>query len=131
VSDLTELADERFVSLCTFRRDGTPVSTPVWIVRDGERLLVTTVDGTGKVKRIARRPGVELRPCTRRGAVTEDAPVRHGRVSEVIREPGAVERLSRRFRAKYGVEYRLFMLIERVAARGPRRRCMLVISEPA
>ena len=31
VPTFNALADEQFVSLTTFRRDGTPVPTPVWI----------------------------------------------------------------------------------------------------
>jgi hypothetical protein len=27
---VASLADERYISLTTFKRDGTPVSTPVW-----------------------------------------------------------------------------------------------------
>ena len=26
-----DLADERYVSLTTFKKDGTPVATPVWV----------------------------------------------------------------------------------------------------
>jgi hypothetical protein len=35
-----ELADERFVSITTFKRDGTPVSTPVWVAGENGNLLV-------------------------------------------------------------------------------------------
>ena len=37
------LARERYISLTTFKADGTAVSTPVWVVSDdGQRLLVWT-----------------------------------------------------------------------------------------
>ena len=36
------LAGEKFVSLVTCRRSGEPVATPMWIVRDGERLSAWT-----------------------------------------------------------------------------------------
>ena len=62
-----DLAGEQFVSLTTFRRDGTPVPTPVWIAQDGDApLVVTTPAGTGKVKRLRHDPRVELRTCNRR-----------------------------------------------------------------
>jgi len=38
------MADARFVSLTTFRRSGEPVSTPVWVGRDGGSLVVLTPD---------------------------------------------------------------------------------------
>jgi uncharacterized protein len=69
-SPFTALADERQVSLTTFRRDGTPVSTPVHLVVDGARILVRTFDPSGKLKRIRANPDVEIAPCTLRGRVT-------------------------------------------------------------
>jgi hypothetical protein len=56
------LAGEQFVSVTTFRRDGTPVPTPVWIAQDGDALVVTTPAGTGKVKRLRHDPRVEPAP---------------------------------------------------------------------
>ena len=47
----TTLGREKFVSLTTFRRSGDAVSTPVWIAQDGDALVVTTTEQTGKVKR--------------------------------------------------------------------------------
>lgn len=38
--DLEELGRARYVSLTTFRKDGTPVATPVWAVADGGELYV-------------------------------------------------------------------------------------------
>jgi uncharacterized protein len=35
VGTMADLAAEQFVGLTTFRRDGTPVGTALWIVEDG------------------------------------------------------------------------------------------------
>jgi len=45
------LGDHRYLSLGTFRRDGTLVPTPVWFAADGEHLWAFTLRETGKVKR--------------------------------------------------------------------------------
>jgi PPOX class probable F420-dependent enzyme len=71
--ELSALADETYVSLTTFRKSGAGVATPNWIVADGERLLVTTVPISGKVKRIRHSIRVELTPCDMRGFVAEGA----------------------------------------------------------
>lgn len=122
MTSLASLGDERFVSLTTFRRTGVPVSTPVWIARDGSALLVTTPSGSGKVKRLRHTPRVELRPCSRSGKVAEDAPTVTG--------SGTIEEQDRPtvFRSKYGLEYRLFMLVERLMTRGPRDRVIVRIT---
>jgi PPOX class probable F420-dependent enzyme len=58
---VSSLAGERYISLTTFTRDGTPVATPVWVVSDdGRRLLVWTGASTWKVKRIHRDPHVRV-----------------------------------------------------------------------
>ncbi|MFD3508870.1 PPOX class F420-dependent oxidoreductase [Nocardia sp. NPDC058666] len=64
---LGEVATANFVLLTTFRKDGTPVGTPVWAVSRDDKLLVWTVTDSWKVKRIRRNPDVTLQPCNARG----------------------------------------------------------------
>jgi PPOX class probable F420-dependent enzyme len=64
---LGELATANYVLLTTFRKDGTPVGTPVWAVARDEKLFVWTVTGSWKVKRIRRNPAVTVQPCDIRG----------------------------------------------------------------
>jgi PPOX class probable F420-dependent enzyme len=64
-----EIQDAEFLRLTTFRRSGVGVATPVWFVVDGNALLVTTMDSTGKAKRLRNNPRVTLAVCDRRGRV--------------------------------------------------------------
>jgi PPOX class probable F420-dependent enzyme len=123
-STLAEMADEQFVSLTTFRRSGAPVATPVWVARDGDDLVVTTIADSGKVKRLRNDPRVELRPSTRRGTVAADAPVASGVATVVAPD----ERSTAALRRKYGLQYRLITGVERVLARGRRERVILRIT---
>ena len=111
-----DLAAERFVSLTTFRRSGEAVATPVWVLGQAEELLAMTPSGTGKLKRLGHDPRVEVRPCDRRGRVAEGAPVAHG-TAVVDEDPSVLSWVRSRLRAKYGLEYRLFMLVEAVVRR--------------
>src|SRR5450759_2258846 len=45
----------KYLSVISYKRDGTSVATPVWFVEEDGRLLVGTGAASGKVKRI-RRP---------------------------------------------------------------------------
>jgi PPOX class probable F420-dependent enzyme len=65
--DSTALAKEPFVSITTFRRDGTPVSVPVWCAADNGTLLVFSEADSWKVKRIRHNAHVRLAPCSARG----------------------------------------------------------------
>jgi uncharacterized protein len=123
VPTLDALAGEQFVSLTTFRRDGTPVPTPVWIARDGDALVVTTPAESGKVKRLRRNARVELRPCDRRGRVRENAVPVAG-TAEVL---APLPRHAGALRGKYGVQYRIGTAVERLV-RGRRERVILRIT---
>ncbi|MDX6739995.1 PPOX class F420-dependent oxidoreductase [Actinocorallia sp. A-T 12471] len=64
------LAAEKYVLVTTYRKDGTAVATPVWVVRDGNALGIWTVADSGKVKRIRNRSDVLVGPCDVRGKPT-------------------------------------------------------------
>ncbi|WP_328396647.1 PPOX class F420-dependent oxidoreductase [Nocardia sp. NBC_00416] len=56
-----------YVLLTTFRKDGTPVPTPLWAVAEQDKLYVWTVTDSWKVKRLRRNPEVTLQPCDYKG----------------------------------------------------------------
>jgi PPOX class probable F420-dependent enzyme len=66
-SSFETLADTKYVRLTTFRKDGTPVATPVWLAVDGGVLYAWTNEGTGKVKRIRNEPRVTVGASDGRG----------------------------------------------------------------
>lgn len=68
-------ADQKTVLLTTFRRDGTPVGTPVsiYVDDDGDRAYFRTWDTAWKMKRIRNNPVVEIAPSTFRGEPTGSA----------------------------------------------------------
>ncbi|MGG5257201.1 PPOX class F420-dependent oxidoreductase [Phycicoccus avicenniae] len=125
---LRAIGDEQFVELTTFRRNGTPVATPVWVARGaGDSLVVTTPTGSGKVKRLRHTPRVELRPCSRRGTVPDGAPVVMAR-GEVDRSDTAVAAAHRVLAEKYRFQFRVVMAIERVLRRGRIDRVIVRLS---
>ncbi|MBB5917027.1 hypothetical protein BJY24_005939 [Nocardia transvalensis] len=56
-----------YVLLTTFRKDGTPVGTPLWAALGDGKLYVWTVTDSWKVKRIRRDPKVTVQPCSVNG----------------------------------------------------------------
>jgi PPOX class probable F420-dependent enzyme len=64
---------QRTALLTTYRRDGTPVGTPVHIAVDGDRAYFRTWHSTGKLKRIRNNPNVTIAPSTSRGKPTGPA----------------------------------------------------------
>ena len=71
--DIATLGASKYISLTTYRKDGTPVATPVWLVRDGDVLRVYTQLASGKAKRIRNNPRVQVAPCDARGKLKGDS----------------------------------------------------------
>lgn len=63
------LVEANFVDLVTFRRDGTPIHTPMFSTPRGDAFLFRTHHTAGKLKRLRHTPAVELTPCASRGQV--------------------------------------------------------------
>lgn len=79
---LTALGSSWAIRLTTYRRDGTPVSTPVNVADDGDRVYFRTYEQAGKFKRLRNNPNVEVAPSTWRGeAIGPSMPARVRRLS--------------------------------------------------
>jgi uncharacterized protein len=57
----------KYLSITSYRRDGTGMATPVWFVTEDDRLLALTAVGSGKIKRIRMNPFVTVAACSARG----------------------------------------------------------------
>jgi PPOX class probable F420-dependent enzyme len=69
-SFVATLADSWAVRLTTYRRDGTPVSTPVNLVTEGDHAFFRTYEESGKFKRLRNDPRVTIAPSDRNGIAT-------------------------------------------------------------
>ena len=110
---LQALAATKHVRLTTFKRDGTPVPTPVWLVRDGDHLLVITDASTGKTKRIRHTPRVLLPPSDSRGRVAPGVADVEG-TAEIVTAPEEALRLRGLLKGRYGFQYTIGTLLQRL-----------------
>jgi PPOX class probable F420-dependent enzyme len=112
----------KYLSLTTYRRDGSPVSNPVWFVESDGRLFVTTGADSYKAKRLRRNPACMVAPCTARGVPKGDA---SPAVVEFLPEEEHV-RVDRLMAAKYRVDriliLPLYRLVQRLRGRRPDER---------
>jgi len=101
-----ELASEPYLSLSTFRRDGTAVPTTVWSAPSEGRLLVWTGAESGKVKRLRHTPVATVAPCDQGGSLLADPVPAHVRIM------GADEKrtLNTALKSKYGWQFRISVL---------------------
>jgi hypothetical protein len=57
-TDLEAVRDARTILLTTYKRDGTPVDTPVSIAFDGDRAFFRSYDQAWETKRLRNNPHV-------------------------------------------------------------------------
>lgn len=107
--DLDELNRARYVSLRTFRRDGTAVDTPIWFAAHANSLVFRTKIGP-KTKRLAIRPDVELTVCDYRGRVRAGARTYRGRAT-TLSEAEATQ-ANRELHRRYGWQWNIVPLLK-------------------
>lgn len=106
---LTEnLRRSRFALLRTFRRDGTPVDTPIWFTADGDHTVVFRTKKGPKTARLDANPDIELTACDYRGRITDPATVR-GKAS--ILTGGEAQRANLALRRRYGWQWNIVPLL--------------------
>ncbi len=113
-ADLEALFPGRFLSVTSFKRDGTGVATPLWFVSDGTRLLAFTDLHSPKVWRIRRNPRVLIASCRPGGKLRMRPVPAH---AEVLTAGADLERVRELLTRRYAISYRLVMLAYRLGRR--------------
>ncbi|WP_377272455.1 PPOX class F420-dependent oxidoreductase [Peterkaempfera sp. SMS 1(5)a] len=109
-STLEQLGAGKYLLLTTYKRDGSTVPTPVWVVPDGNALGVWTTADSWKVKRIRNRADVLVAPCDLRGNRRgDDVPG-----SAEILDAAGTEQYRALLARKYGLLGRLTLLGSRL-----------------
>ena len=111
---MTNLADEKYVALTTYKKDGTFTSAPVWIADTGDgRLGFTTASSSLKVKRLNRDNRVMLQPSNSKGVPTEGTTAVEG-TAEVF-QGAEFDRVAGIVKAKYKLQYTAITGVGKIA----------------
>ena len=104
-SDWDVVGAAEYVSLTTYRKDGTAVATPIWIAPSDGRLYFFSETKAWKVKRIGNNSDVTMQPCSVRGVIKQGSPIVEG--SARVLEFGDSARVRKIMNKKYGLIARL------------------------
>ena len=69
VDMLEQFSEQKYINLETYKRDNTPIKTPVWFVIDNGLVYIITRESTGKVKRLKNNQNVRIVPCSFKGEI--------------------------------------------------------------
>ena len=124
----SDLDHARYIALTTFKRDGTAVSTPVWITGESGRYVFTTGDKAWKSQRLLRNPAIEVRVCDMRGRVKPGASVHRG-TGTISTLSADIAEAEKALSAKYGWQFRATKIVDamkRRLGRGPIQNVVAV-----
>src|SRR5689334_2107148 len=102
-SALAPFVRQQTILLTSYRRDATPVCTPVSIAVEGDHAYIHTYDRPWKTKRMRRNPEVTVAPSTTRGQVTGAAIRASARLLEGEEAAHAARALVRKHPLLHGV----------------------------
>ena len=116
---------EKVISLETYRRNGEPVRTPVWFLKENGILYVYTDDSTGKVKRIRRNSKVRVAPCHFFGKPKADYVDAR---AEIETRPELVEQYHSKIYKRYGIQATITRFLQRFSR--SRAKDLVIIIRP-
>jgi uncharacterized protein len=118
MADGTPLDHDSYISLASYRKNGTLVETPVWAAPLDGKLVVFTLRETYKVKRVQNNPAVRVAKCDVKGKVLGEW---HEGTCRVVTNAEQEKRAYAALRKKYGLMMRLGDIASTLTGRMKRR----------
>jgi len=115
---MRDLADERYINLATFRKNGVAVPTPVWCVGIDGKLFAFTLRESGKVKRLRNVSRARVAPCDVRGRLRGEW---IEAIARIVDDDKTEERVYTALRSKYGWTMRAADFFSTLTGRMSRR----------
>jgi hypothetical protein len=104
---LEKFVDQKYINLETYRKDQTPVKTPVWFIIENDQIHIITKETTGKVKRLRNNSNARIAICSMRGDVKSDWIDVN---AKKIVDERDVEKIVKLRKKKYGFSVRLISM---------------------
>ncbi|MEK6301884.1 MAG: PPOX class F420-dependent oxidoreductase [Acidobacteriota bacterium] len=112
-SALSQFANEQYLNLETYRKNGAPVLTPVWFAEENGVFYIYSLAEAGKVKRIRNNTRVRVAPCDMRGKLKGDWVEGRARILDAGEAAHAHELLDK----KYGLMKKIGGLFSKLMRR--------------
>jgi len=105
--ELNDFIDVEYINLITYKKDKTPVRTPVWVADYSNSLVITTSLNAGKVKRIRNNGLATIYVTNQSGSekLSESLDLK----ASLIEEPSVKKQAADVIRKKYGLMAKMIM----------------------
>jgi PPOX class probable F420-dependent enzyme len=112
------LATSMCMNLRSFRKDGTPVDTPLWVIPVDDHFGSYTDDRSFKAKRLRRNAQVEIAACDVWGRRSTPW---YSATCQIVEEPARRETIFGLIKKKYGIHWHLSLWGSRLTDRVKHR----------
>tara|TARA_B100000700_G_scaffold6090_1_gene6479 strand:+ start:86 stop:454 length:369 start_codon:yes stop_codon:yes gene_type:complete len=104
---IIDFKDAEYINLITYKKDNTPVTTPVWVAYHADSLVITSSMNAGKVKRIKNNGKVSIYITNQTGTkkMSESLGLKGSLVIDPVRKAEAISSIKK----KYGLISNMFM----------------------
>ena len=105
--DLKDFSNVEYINLVTYKKDKTPVTTPVWVADFSDSLVVTTSINAGKVKRVRNNGKATIYTTNQNGSekLSESLDLDASLIEDVDMKKQAADTI----RKKYGMMAKIIM----------------------
>ncbi|HEY7109319.1 MAG TPA: PPOX class F420-dependent oxidoreductase [Nitrososphaeraceae archaeon] len=112
---LSQFSESKYISIETYKKNGTGVRTPVWFIIHQGLIYFRTDKKSGKVKRLKNNPHVKIAPCDIRGNIKKewlDGKAHFANSEESSIAYGMIGK-------KYGVRAKLVRIVNKIRGKRP------------
>ena len=105
--NLKEFTDVEYINLITYKKDKTPITTPVWVADFSNSLVITTSLNAGKVKRVRNNGQATIYITNQSGSkkLSESIDLKASLIEDVDLKKQAADVI----RKKYGMMAKMIM----------------------
>ena len=105
--DLKDFSNVEYINLVTYKKDKTPVTTPVWVADFSDSLVVTTNINAGKVKRVRNNGKATIYTTNQNGSkkLSESLDLDASLIEDIDMKKHAADTI----RKKYGMMAKIIM----------------------
>ena len=105
--DFKDFSNVDYINLVTYKKDKTPVTTPVWVADFSDSLVVTTSINAGKVKRVRNNGKATIYTTNQNGSkkLSESLDLDASLIEDVDMKKQAADTI----RKKYGMMAKIIM----------------------
>ncbi len=68
-NNLETFEKAKYINIQTYKKNGQPISTPVWFIIKDNKIFFRTIHNSGKIKRIRNNNNVNFALCDIRGKI--------------------------------------------------------------